>query len=210
MSDITQKNSQLANDKLVSGDPVKFPSLQESAQANIPSGSSASQSSQALDAKQGQVLSEAVANVVNANHIQRLQLLQVELNTSQANYVAGQEVAGPSVANAFKKYFADTQFPYITRSNQRKFAETEEDDGLNEERGDLFMMELKQHLAQLSATTSKSSYSAQKGASGKTSGVSRGNISALLHEKMVSMLNVFPWFYNFIKGVVLMRTTKQD
>jgi len=205
--DLNLKNNQAVHDTQSLADIAQLPSLQTSTQANLQVVMPSVDPVAAMT--QGQVLSEAVASTVSADNVHRIQQLQADLSAAQVvNTIERSPSLEPGPSHMYSNYWKNQMMPFVTRDvHKRKFARSEEEElneELNEERGDLLKAELDQHALQLGMAPGKSM---QKGVAGK---ISRGNVSILLHDKLVSMLDVFPWFFNFIKGVVLMRTTKQD
>lgn len=107
------------------------------------------------------------------------------------------------------RLFEDVHLPY--QVNRLKRQEEEEEQKEDQEgRGDLMQLELKQHLAQLK--TPGLSVKKQKREYGKRiqDRKNAGNLSAVLYNLVRSLLHIFPWFFNYIKGFVVIRTTKQS
>ncbi|MDR2337796.1 MAG: hypothetical protein LBE20_04000 [Deltaproteobacteria bacterium] len=210
MSEIEQKtNPQLtAENKTANGNSLELPKV---GQNQIQLSNSA--------------MLKNIENVIDVANIQKIQaqqmnIQQTDLNNANLVYASNLEqkglLDGVNQGNLHKKYFAEKLVPYISKATQRKFAgiEEDEDEKIEEERGDLFAMEIKNHLAQLKTPGLEGG--SQKNTTNKIKGgcrqntVSSRNIPALMYDKLVSMLHVFPWFFNFIRGIVLLRTTKQD
>ncbi len=227
MADIESKKKLPASDTSVDKQSVDIPTVQSS---EILLGQQASlkqiQMPNAVLVKSvGEVMNQAV--ITKQIQTQQLEGAQTQLNqdaTIKQNLLLNANLENITQSNfrgplmqegllnevnrgsLYKKYFADILAPHITKTTQRKFAGMEEEEEQQEMRGDLFEMELKNHLAQLKTPSKKQSVDKTEIGVTKT----RENISTLLHDKLVSMLKFFPWFYNFIKGVVVLRTTKQD
>ena len=104
--------------------------------------------------------------------------------------------------------FSYARLPFII--NQQRKEEQEESEEQETGRGDLLQLELKSHLAQLK--TPGLSLKKQKKEYGKRlqSQKQTQNLSAQIYDLIRSILHIFPWFYNFIKGVIILRSTKQS
>ena len=104
--------------------------------------------------------------------------------------------------------FSYAQLPFLL--NQQRQEEEEEKEETETGRGDLLQLELKSHLSQLK--TPGLSLKKQKKEYGKrtTDKQQNQNLSAQIYDLIRSILHIFPWFYNFIKGVIILRSTKQS
>lgn len=104
--------------------------------------------------------------------------------------------------------FSYAQLPFII--NQQQKEEEKEKEEVETGRGDLLELELKTHLSQLK--TPGLSLKKQKKEYGKRiqDRKQNQNVSAQIYDLIRSILHIFPWFYNFLKGVIIIRSTKQS
>ena len=105
--------------------------------------------------------------------------------------------------------FAKVQLPFIN-TNKKRDEEEERKEELETERGDLLKLELKQHLAQLKTPGLELKPKRKEYGKRVEDKKQTQNQSALIYDLVRNLLHIFPWFFNFIKGFLVIRSTKQN